>query len=263
MYNFATARERVRLCHARLASMCAHSNRREWKASPEISPVVSLWGLHFCDDVETGVFLGSCRTNIFRFLFPSLQRTARINLEWSQSDSERLTRGTRYSNWKRNSITIGTWRGDDGSRSLILWSCRRDRSKSGFRTVEWNGRRTTSCRTQRTCAKKIRTGRHRQRRRNQRRPRRRERSPAPVITTAKGKTTITPRPAVWRAVSIRVSATIWTRFMGSPRVFLTPLVWYIRAFKVTLILWLISKRSWVIITWVEWWTDQREDRWDT
>lgn len=189
-----------------------------------------------------------------------LQQTARTHLEWSQSDRELPTRGIRYSNWKRNSTSIGTWRDDDESRSLIIWSCRSDRSKSGFRTVVWNGRKTTSCQIRRTCAGRTQTAKHRQQRRSRRSRRRHEQSPGRVAIIAKGKTTIRP-PAVWRTAWTQTSVTIWAKFMGSAPLFLLP--WFIQASKVTLILWLISKRSWVIITWVEWWTVRREDRWDT
>ena len=201
-------------------------------------------------------------TNSTRCLW-FLQRTARTSQEWSRSDRGPRTRGTRSSSWRRNSITIGTWRDGDGSRSLIPWYCPSGRLRSGSRTGAWSGRRTTSCRTRRTCAERMPTAKQRHRRRNRRKRRPPDRNWRPATTTAKGRTTTTRRRAgstlAWSRASLCRTWRMCTRWTPPFRI----RTWFIRASKVTRIRWPIFKRSWVIIMWVAWWRVRRGDRWDT
>ena len=60
-----------------------------------------------------------------------------------QSDSERLTHVTRLSNWRKNSTLIATWHDVVESRSHMPCVWPNDRSRSGFKTGGWSGRRST------------------------------------------------------------------------------------------------------------------------
>ena len=72
----------------------------------------------------------------------------------------------------RSSISTATWHGDVELRLRTLLHSPSGKSRSGFRTGGWNTRKTTSCRTQRTCGGR-RTPRGWRRSSSRRRPPRR------------------------------------------------------------------------------------------
>lgn len=61
------------------------------------------------------------------FCFVFLQPRVHFLQALNQNDNVPHTLDTKYSNWKRNSTTIGTWHAEDESRSHIHWFCRSDR----------------------------------------------------------------------------------------------------------------------------------------
>ena len=82
------------------------------------------------------------------FCFP-LQRSAvgYRRLGWTPSVPVRLTHDSSYWSWRKSSTSTGTWRGEDASRLPSLSDSRNGRSRFGFRTAAWSGRKTTIYRT--------------------------------------------------------------------------------------------------------------------
>lgn len=60
------------------------------------------------------------------------------------------TPASRLWSWRRSSISTGTWPGADGWRLRTPCVCPSARSRSGFRTGGWSGRRSTSFPTPRS-----------------------------------------------------------------------------------------------------------------
>jgi len=60
-----------------------------------------------------------------------------------QSAKGPLIPDTRPSSWRKSSILTDTWQGGEGLKLPMHFAWQRDRSRSGFRTVGWSGRRNT------------------------------------------------------------------------------------------------------------------------
>lgn len=80
---------------------------------------------------------------VISLLFSFCQWT-RITRDLSRNDPEQLTRGSRFWSLKRSFILTGIWPGGEGSRLPTLFVSPKGRSKSGFKTDGWNGRKTTN-----------------------------------------------------------------------------------------------------------------------
>lgn len=67
--------------------------------------------------------------------------------EGSPSVLEPPTPGSKCWSWRRSSTLIATWPGGAASRSPTRSACPSARSRSGFRTGGWSGRKITNCPT--------------------------------------------------------------------------------------------------------------------
>lgn len=76
-------------------------------------------------------------------VFFSCQWT-RITQDLNPNGPEQLTPGSRFWSLKRSFILTGIWPGGDGLRLPTLFVSPKGRSKSGFKTDGWNGRKITS-----------------------------------------------------------------------------------------------------------------------
>ena len=66
-----------------------------------------------------------------------------VQTVWTAKGQGPRTQDTRPLSWRRSSTSIDIWPGEGGSRWPTCSTWPRDRSRSGFRTGGWSGRRTT------------------------------------------------------------------------------------------------------------------------
>lgn len=85
---------------------------------------------------------------VFSCLF-SFSQLTRITRDPSPNGPEQLTPDSRFWSLKRSFILTGIWPGGDGLRLPTLFVSPKGKSKSGFKTDGWNGRKTTNYQTPR------------------------------------------------------------------------------------------------------------------